>query len=50
VTNASEAVVERGERRVLPGPNGSGKTTLVAVASTYIWPSRDDVAILGLRS
>jgi iron complex transport system ATP-binding protein len=39
--------VRRGERWVLLGPNGSGKTTLVSVASTYLWPSRGDVAILG---
>jgi iron complex transport system ATP-binding protein len=39
--------IERGERWVLLGPNGSGKTTLIAVASTYMWPSRGEVAILG---
>ena len=36
-----------GERWVLLGPNGSGKTTLVAVAATYLWPSRGRVSILG---
>ena len=36
-----------GERWVLLGPNGSGKTTLVAVAATYLWPSRGSVSILG---
>lgn len=39
--------VRRGERWVLLGPNGSGKTTLISVASTYLWPSRGDVAVLG---
>ena len=29
------------------GPNGSGKTTLLRVASTYLWPSRGTVEILG---
>jgi iron complex transport system ATP-binding protein len=41
--------VGHGERWVLLGPNGSGKTTLVSVASTYIWPSRGSVSMLGLR-
>jgi iron complex transport system ATP-binding protein len=39
--------VNRGERWVLLGPNGSGKTTLVAVAATYLWPSRGSVSLLG---
>jgi iron complex transport system ATP-binding protein len=39
--------IGRGERWVLLGPNGSGKTTLVSVASTYLWPSRGEVAVLG---
>jgi iron complex transport system ATP-binding protein len=41
--------VATGERWVLLGPNGSGKTTLVSVASTYIWPSRGSVTVLGQR-
>jgi iron complex transport system ATP-binding protein len=41
--------IERGQRWVLLGPNGSGKTTLMSVASTYLWPSRGEVAILGRK-
>jgi iron complex transport system ATP-binding protein len=40
-------LVEPGSRWVLLGPNGSGKTTLMAVASTYLWPTRGEVSILG---
>jgi iron complex transport system ATP-binding protein len=36
-----------GERWVVLGPNGSGKTTLVHVASTYLWPTRGSVEVLG---
>jgi iron complex transport system ATP-binding protein len=36
-----------GERWVVLGPNGSGKTTLVHVASTYLWPTRGTVEVLG---
>ncbi len=36
-----------GERWAIVGPNGSGKTTLLRVASSYLWPSRGSVTILG---
>ena len=39
--------VEAGQRWAVVGANGSGKTTLVRVASTYLWPSRGSVAVLG---
>lgn len=39
--------VEAGERWAVIGPNGSGKTTLLRVASTYLWPSRGSVELLG---
>ena len=39
--------IEPAQRWVVLGPNGSGKTTLVSVASTYLWPSRGTVSILG---
>ena len=39
--------IGRGDRWVLLGANGSGKTTLVSVASTYLWPSRGTVSVLG---
>lgn len=41
--------VRAGERWVIVGPNGSGKTTLLQVASTYLWPSEGQVAVLGER-
>lgn len=39
--------VQSGERWAIVGANGSGKTTLLRVASTYLWPSRGEVTILG---
>ena len=36
-----------GERWAVVGPNGSGKTTILRVASTYLWPSRGAVSVLG---
>ena len=42
-------IVRAGERWVVVGPNGSGKTTLLQVASTYLWPSEGQVAVLGER-
>jgi iron complex transport system ATP-binding protein len=39
--------IHAGERWAIIGPNGSGKTTLLRVASTYLWPSRGRVEVLG---
>jgi len=39
--------VDAGQRWAVVGPNGSGKTTVVRVASTYLWPSRGSVTVLG---
>ncbi|CAN5904660.1 ABC transporter ATP-binding protein [soil metagenome] len=41
--------VRRGERWVVLGPNGAGKSTLLQVASTYRFPSRGTVSVLGER-
>jgi iron complex transport system ATP-binding protein len=39
--------VDAGQRWAVVGPNGSGKTTLLQVASTYLWPSRGSLTVLG---
>jgi iron complex transport system ATP-binding protein len=39
--------VRAGERWAVIGPNGSGKSTLLQIASTYLWPSRGSVRVLG---
>ncbi|URM91868.1 ABC transporter ATP-binding protein [Streptomyces sp. MRC013] len=39
--------VEEGERWAVLGPNGAGKTTLLNIASTYLFPTRGTVRILG---
>ncbi|MGH2513641.1 MAG: ABC transporter ATP-binding protein [Candidatus Limnocylindrales bacterium] len=47
ILDAVEWTVRAGERWAVVGPNGSGKTTLLRVASTYLWPSRGRVEVLG---
>jgi iron complex transport system ATP-binding protein len=39
--------IRSGERWAVLGPNGSGKSTLLQIASTYLWPSRGAVGVLG---
>jgi len=39
--------VKEGERWVVLGPNGAGKTTLLQVASTYLFPTAGNAAVLG---
>jgi iron complex transport system ATP-binding protein len=39
--------IEPGQRWAIVGANGSGKTTLLRIASTYLWPTRGQVAVLG---
>ena len=41
--------VERGRHLAILGPNGAGKTTLLRVLSTYRFPSRGSVEVLGAR-
>lgn len=36
-----------GERWVVIGPNGAGKTTLLSLLSSYLFPSKGDVFVLG---
>lgn len=47
ILDGIEWTVRAGERWAIVGPNGSGKTTLLRVASTYLWPSRGKVEVLG---
>ncbi|MEV7871708.1 ABC transporter ATP-binding protein [Streptomyces sp. NPDC088124] len=41
--------VKEGERWVILGPNGAGKTTLLNLASSYLFPTKGQVRILGER-
>lgn len=40
--------IEAHERWVLFGPNGCGKTTLLQVVSSYLFPTRGNVTVLGV--
>ena len=40
--------IEANERWVLFGPNGCGKTTLLNVVSSYLFPTRGTVTVLGV--
>ena len=39
--------VQLGERWVIIGPNGAGKTTLLSLLSSYLFPSKGEVEVLG---
>ena len=41
--------IRAGDRWILLGPNGCGKTTLLQVLSTYLYPTRGTVTVLGER-
>lgn len=41
--------VDNGEHWVVLGPNGAGKSTLMSIASARLFPSRGEVAVLGLE-
>jgi iron complex transport system ATP-binding protein len=47
IVDGIDWIVTAGERWAVLGPNGSGKTTLLQIASTYLWPSRGRVRVLG---
>ena len=49
ILDAVDWVIEPGQRWVLFGANGSGKTTLMEVVSTYLFPTRGTVEVLGDR-
>ena len=47
ILDAIDWSVEAGQRWAVVGPNGSGKTTLLQIVSTYLWPTRGRVTVLG---
>jgi iron complex transport system ATP-binding protein len=49
ILDAVDLEVAVGEHLAVLGPNGSGKTTLLRVLSTYRYPTRGEVTILGTR-